>query len=1075
MSRSTKVTGNSAGKKALVIALVIAAALAVLIPVSWIIIARSANPAQPDDTVSETADGTTGPEVPPQTSAAPADTLPVLCNHSFGEWKEYKGEPCKTPDCRERFCSLCGYAEREATAPTEHSFVGRVCQYCGYRDLDTATVYRDPETGVDLMWDGRFLAVTGPGSFAGGELTLPSYFDGVPVSGVKKEAFRDCATLTSLKIKYPLYYISNSAFEGCTNLKSVTISITATDDGSFSSPSLQLNLGQRAFAACPKLDTFTADCKLNGIDYGVFYESYLYPHDHQWESAGSNSYGYPFCCGEEIAEERYCRICGKVETVKTLGTFQHQFYKGVCKFCLAYDPQTVKDEGLTFKLNADGKTYSVTGMSSTSDVTDILIPASYNGKRVTAVAPMAFSGNTSIKTVRFEGTAEDVVLSGNERLVSKSEGVITIGDGAFAGCTMLRRVYLAATTESIGKNAFLGDGRLEYCDLPTSLKTIGDSAFKDTGIEYVSTYGTKLESIGAEAFSGCKSLRALYLNDGLRSIGSSAFENCAGIIQLFLPASVGTVGDRAFAGTGLKGGPTTVYSTSVVFGTDAFPPSNQNERQTDPVTGLEYYPYAGLTGNEAKITGRGSNTSADLVIPAVIAGRNVTGVSGFARDMTVKSVVIEEGITDITRGAFDACPALERVVLPSTLREIGEGAFAACPKLTEIITGRLIDENGNVLTKLEKNVFLGSPGISLEPDENGLCYKLAADGKSYEVISFTACGKRVITLPSTHKGLPVTAISAPLHTTYTLWNEYNSMEEYTVTEFVIPDSVSYLFTGALSNFAYLEKVRLPAGLAEIPDGCFSNDKSLKTVVIPSSAEKIGAYAFFGCYSLESAVIPDGVTDIGAGAFSHCVKLTDIALPASLRAIPEECFYSCYNLRELTVPASVATVGDHAFTYDTLLEKIDYKNPATKLEGDPYYLAGSCWIPGAAYVYDEASGLRFTENPDGSYTVAGIIPGATSVKLIPDRLGGKPVTAIGDYAFVSSKFLSGALVIPDTVLSVGRGAFCNCGALQSVVLPDSCRTVAKYAFNLTGNLRIEAGKDTVFEEGALDDSATLIKK
>ena len=109
-----------------------------------------------------------------------------------------------------------------------------------------------------------------------------------------------------------------------------------TSVGSFSSPSLQLNLGQRAFAACPKLDTFTADCKLNGIDYGVFYESYLYPHDHQWESAGSNSYGYPFCCGEKIAEERYCRICGKVETVKTLGTFQHQFYKGVCKFCLSF-------------------------------------------------------------------------------------------------------------------------------------------------------------------------------------------------------------------------------------------------------------------------------------------------------------------------------------------------------------------------------------------------------------------------------------------------------------------------------------------------------------------------------------------------------------------------------------------------------------------------------------------------------------------------------------------------------------------------------------------------------------------
>lgn len=49
-----------------------------------------------------------------------------------------------------------------------------------------------------------------------------------------------------------------------------------------------------------------------------------------------------------------------------------------------------------------------------------------------------------------------------------------------------------------------------------------------------------------------------------------------------------------------------------------------------------------------------------------------------AINASVQKVVIEEGITEITRGAFSGCSNLTEVVLPGTLTSIGAGAFQGC-------------------------------------------------------------------------------------------------------------------------------------------------------------------------------------------------------------------------------------------------------------------------------------------------------------------------------------------------------------------------------------------------------------
>ena len=71
--------------------------------------------------------------------------------------------------------------------------------------------------------------------------------------------------------------------------------------------------------------------------------------------------------------------------------------------------------------------------------------------------------------------------------------------------------------------------------------------------------------------------------------------------------------------------------------------------------------------------------------------------------------------------------------------------------------------------------------------------------------------------------------------------------------------------------------------------------------------------------------------------------------------------------------------------------------------------------------------------------------ATSGKLvIPDTIEGKPVTRIGDFAFVNCTSLT-SITIPDGVTSIGFAAFRGCSSLTSITIPDSVTSIGDYAF------------------------------
>ena len=78
----------------------------------------------------------------------------------------------------------------------------------------------------------------------------------------------------------------------------------------------------------------------------------------------------------------------------------------------------------------------------------------------------------------------------------------------------------------------------------------------------------------------------------------------------------------------------------------------------------------------------------------------------------------------------------------------------------------------------------------------------------------------------------------------------------------------------------------------------------------------------------------------------------------------------------------------------------------------------------------------------SVTITGYDGGTNLV--IPDKLDGLTVTAIGDGAFKNNKTIS-SVTIPSTVLSVGSEAFYGCTGMSSISIPNSVTNIGSSAF------------------------------
>ena len=222
-------------------------------------------------------------------------------------------------------------------------------------------------------------------------------------------------------------------------------------------------------------------------------------------------------------------------------------------------------------------------------------------------------------------------------------------------------------------------------------------------------------------------------------------------------------------------------------------------------------------------------------------------------DLTVKKVIIKEGVTHIGEHAFGCCMELTSVTIPETVTSIGDYAFRICNKLTSV--------------KLPKN--------------------LTTIGN----FAFYQCSKLVsVVIPD-----KVTSIG-----------EYAFSSCENLTGVAIPKGVTEIKDRTFDCCYKLNSVELK-NVESIGAFAFVSCNSLSKITISDNLKRIGEGAFYGCWSLASIALPEGLTYIGPDAFCWCA-FTRITIPSTVENVDHGAFFDCKNLTTLIIRKGVKKIS-----------------------------------------------------------------------------------------------------------------------------------------------------------------------
>ena len=313
-----------------------------------------------------------------------------------------------------------------------------------------------------------------------------------------------------------------------------------------------------------------------------------------------------------------------------------------------YVPKIESTAGLEFKLNDDGKGYTLVGIG-TCTATEIVIDG-HKGLPITSIGDWAFYKCSSLTSI----TIPDSVTS--------------IGESAFCNCSNLTSITIGNGVTSIGCYAFCGTGYYNNeSNWENDVLYIGKyliEAKNDISATYSVKEGTKL--IANYAFRVCSSLTSVTIPNSVTSIGDSAFSYCSSLTSVTIPDSVTSIGGFAFYNTGYY--------------------KNESNWENGVL-------YIGKYVIDAKTDISGAYT--------IKAGTKLIADHAFYKCSSLTSITIPDSVTSIGDWAFCNCSKLTSVTIPDSVTSIGESAFFNCSNLTSIT----VAENNTAYKSIDGNLY----------------------------------------------------------------------------------------------------------------------------------------------------------------------------------------------------------------------------------------------------------------------------------------------------------------------------------------------------------------------------------
>ncbi len=256
-------------------------------------------------------------------------------------------------------------------------------------------------------------------------------------------------------------------------------------------------------------------------------------------------------------------------------------------------------------------------------------------------------------------------------------------------------------------------------------------------------------------------------------------------------------------------------------------------------------------------------------------GMNALSEIDFDIKGKLKTVIIGEGVTNVSNYALFFLPAATQVTLPDSVTSIGRYGIAMCSKLT---------------------------GLSIPKGVTGIGdFGLAGNGLT------------AVTLPD---GLQSLGRGA-----------FDSCASLTNT--TLPAAITAVPGKCFADCTKLLNVKYAGTVTAIGDLAFESCKALTAAPIPETVTEIGASAFTGCTALTDVTIPAGVSTIPEDCFRGCTALADIDLPGTVTSVGHNAFTGCTALKDVRCYGAAPAVepgNSEAHSFEPATVTIHY-NPS----------------------------------------------------------------------------------------------------------------------------------------------------